>query len=313
MADLIQNVVEQIPYTIPWWQRLFKSWERAPERYYRRLNTIVDMFEWYCQDHALVYIQTMLPALGGAVLALLSFDWDDVARGFLRPSGPYARKSLVFDPRKAKWEWEIPELGEEIGKRIPGAKLIKPSKIWGKTRFLWVIDGLIQRVLYYFLIIDIVTEFLYNWSSAVLRALSECGAAYYARYGCYGDSGTEGWHQLLLGGFQTEVVHQPGPEAGFVLEGGWIRFLRPGAALFSYTLAPVFPIECRLRWRLVVKTDQDEIIDVSPWARSWREDEKTAMMVARVWKPCRIAPFAYIDYSTCYTMFQCLDVVAIKA
>jgi hypothetical protein len=181
VADLIQNVVEQIPYTIPWWQRLFKAWERAPERYYRRLNTIVDMFEWYCQDHALVYIQTMLPALGETVLALLAFDWDDVVRGFLRPSGPYARKSLVFDPRKAKWEWEIPELGEEIGKRIPGAKLIKANKIWGKTRFLWVIDGLIQRVLYYFLILDIVTEFLYNWSSAVLRALSECGAAYYAR------------------------------------------------------------------------------------------------------------------------------------
>jgi len=309
----MSDFIEQIPYTIPWWHGLLKSVEAAPERYYKRLNTVVDMFEWYCQDHILLYVQTLFPALGQLVLGLLAFDWDDVVRGFLRPYGPGGRKSLVFDPRKAKWEWDVPELGEEIGKRIPLAKIIKSSKVWQKTRFLWIVDGVIQRALYFYLLIDLLTDFLYNWSSAILRMTPSCGAAYYARGGVYGDSGVEGWHQLVIGGFQSEIVETPSSGANIEIDGGWFVFKRPGALLCAYELLPVFPIECRLIWRLVVRTDQGEIVDVSPPVRSWRPGEKEGLMVARIWKPARVAPFAYIDYSTCFTIFQHLIAVAAKA
>jgi len=235
-----------------------------------------------------------------------------VARGFFRPYGPGGRKSLVFDPRKAKWQWEIPELGEEIGKRIPGARLIKASRVMRATRFIWVLDGLIQRALYYFMIIDLLSEFLYAWSSAVLRAAPGCGAALYCRGGTYGDSGAPGWHQLLTGGPSTVCISEPDPGSGIGRSGGWIVLERPGAMLLDYTLAPVFPLECRMRYRLAVLSDSGEIVDVSPWAYSWRPGENSAMMVARIWKPGRYAPFAYISHSNCYTMFQILNAFAVK-
>jgi hypothetical protein len=312
MSDFIFSVAEQIPYTFPWWERFLRAASRWPERYARRMNTIVDMFEWYCQDHALIYLQTLLPAAGEAFLALISFDWDDVARGFLRPYGPGGRKSLVFDPRKAKWQWEIPELGEEIGKRIPGARIIKASRVMNATRFIWVIDGLIQRALYYFLVIDVLTEFLYNWSSAVLRALSQCGAAYYCRGGAYGDHGNVGWHSLPLGGFQSECISTPDENAGFSIGVGEIIAERPVTILADYTLLPAFPVECRARWRLAVRSSSGEIVDVSPWAYSWRQDSKDALLVARTWKPGRYRVEAYIDWSTCYTILWGLNAVAIK-
>jgi len=306
------EVVEKIPYTIPWWQNLSRAALHAPERYYRRLNGIVDFFEFSCNGNLIMYVQTLFPALGEFVLGLLAFDIDDVARGFLRPYGPSGRKSLVFDPLKRKWEWEIPELGEEIGKRIPGAKFFKASKWWGKTRVLWVIDGVIQRVLYVWLIIDLVSQFLYNWSSGILKHPACVGEGWVCRYGVYGESGNDGEKGLVLCGINSEQYGKL-PE-GVHVSGNLIVTERPVAVLLAYTFLPVFPLACNFRYRLAVrKRGGGGIVDVSPSEDTWSREYRSAMMVARLYHPGEYECIGIVDGSNCYTIFQGLDLVAIKS
>lgn len=305
------EILEKIPYTIPYFENLLRAVERSPARYYKRLNAVVDFFEFSCNGNLIMYVQTLLPALGELVLGLLETDVDDVVRGMLRPVGPSGRKSMVFSPLKAKWQWEIPELGEEIGKRIPGAKFIKASKWWGKTRALWIIDGVIQRALYVWLIIDLVTEFLYNWSTGILKHPACYGEGWLCRGGFFGDAGYSGWHSLPLCGIYSEQYGRL-PD-GVEVVGNEIITSRPLAVLISYTLVPIFGTECQARWRLMVTRQDGAIIDVSPWASTWSRDERTAMMVARLPGPGRYYVGGWIDWTSCYTIGWGLDIVSIKA
>lgn len=309
MAD--DEILEKIPYTIPWWENLFQAVMSAPEAYYRRLNGIVDFFEFSCNGNLIMYVQTLLPALGELMLGLLAFDVDDIVRGFLRPYGPSGRKSLVFNPLKAKWEWEIPEIGEEIGKRIPGARFFKANKWWGKTRVLWVLDGVIQRALYVWLVVDLVSEFLYNWTSGILKHPACTGEGWVCRGGVYGDAGGSGERGLVLCGvFSQQYGRLPD---GVSILGSEIHTSRPIAVLLAYTFIPVFPLACHFKYRIFIRKKGGSIVDVSPWGYTWSQNEKSCLMVARIHEPGIYECGAIVVGSDCYTMFQGLDVVAIKA
>ena len=309
----LEDIVEEIPYTIPWWNNLIDSFLDWPEKLWRRVNTIVDLFQWQCEGHLLLYVRTALPALGNLVLGLLWFDWDDVARGALRPYGPSGRYSLIAGARKPKWKIEIPELGEEIGKRLPKVSLIKASSFWKGTRALWIVDGLIQRVLYWYLIIDLVSEFLYNWSFGILRAPAECGAAYYARGGKYGEPATPGYHHLVRGGPFSEVVAVPASDEDFYFDGPWIVPRRPIAILGSYRLEPVFPVECKIRWRMGLRREGESFLrDPTPWAYAGPGYCQSMMGVFLPAGPGRWELVAEVDWSSCDSMFEVLEACAIK-
>jgi len=309
----VEDILEEIPYTIPWWNNLLDSIVRWPHRLWRRVNTVVDVLQWQCQGTLLLYVRTALPALGQLVLGLLEFDWDDVARGAIRPYGPSGRRSLVAGARKPKWKIEIPELGEEIGKRLPGVRLIKANRYWRWTRALWLVDVLIQRALYYFLIIDLVSEFLYNWSVGILRAPEECGSALVVRGGVYGDEGPPGLRRLVMCGPFSEVVAEPGPDAGFRLAGDYLEVERPVAVLGCYRLLPVFPIECRLRWRMALEeVDAGWFLDWSPYAWSGPDYSESLMSVFVAPRPGRYRLVADVAWSTCSTIAQSLEFFAVK-
>jgi len=316
----------RIPYTLPWLEGLLRALGRWPVRMARRLNTIVDFFEWSCEGNLIMYVETLLPALGAFVLGLIDFDWDDVARGFLRPFGPAGRKTLVFDPRHPKWKWEIPELGEEIGKRIPGARFFKTSRVWSATRALWVIDGVVQRALYYWLIIDLVSEFLYNWSSGILRQEACATGGIIIEGGFYGDVGSEGDKIIVLGG-PSSTVRYVGDPKGVALEGGWIVAQRPVSILYDFKLVPVFPIECRLVYIPYLAHKSGNPVDIGVECASWERDEdqyffgkikikttdkSAALGVFRIPGPGRYQIRARVTWSTCYTIAQAINRIVIK-
>lgn len=142
----------------------------APEEYAHKLNTILELLESDCRPPWLVYIETLLPALGEAVLVLLGTDWDDIARGWLRPAGIRSRKRFRHG-RKGKVRLpEIPETGELIGKRLPGAKILRSRRVMAGERYLWVVDGVIQRALWYWLLVDLVVETAYQWATNILES-----------------------------------------------------------------------------------------------------------------------------------------------
>ena len=316
----------RIPYTLPWWDAFLRSASRFPHKLFRRLNTVVDFFEWSCESNLIMYVETLLPAFGELMLALIDFDYDDVVRGFLRPYGPASRKTLVFDPRKSKFKWEIPEIGEEIGKRIPGAKFFKASRVWGATRFLWVLDAVIQRALYYYLLIDVISEFLYNWSSGILRHEACAAGGCVLEGGYYGDSGTEGDKAIAWWGPSTTVRCVSDFDA-VILDAPWIVAKRPVSILYDFKLAPIFPIECRFSYIPYLYSEDDRVVDVGFECFSWERqedryffnlievkstDKTSALGVFRVPAPGRYQIRARVTFSQCYVIAQQINRIVIK-
>jgi hypothetical protein len=170
----LNNLIYHLPYGPGLWDAI----ARWPNSAMSRLNTITEFVEFSCGDDWFVYVETLLPAVGNLFIVLLDFGWDDVARGFLRPAGIRSRfkfREGDGDGKKKKKKkgkgkkFEIPELGEEIGKRLPGARAIKGRKVGSLSKWFWRIDGLAQRALWYWLVIDLTIDFFYIWSTGIMK------------------------------------------------------------------------------------------------------------------------------------------------
>lgn len=114
----------------------------------------------------------ILDVLPGAakdpVLGLLTFGADDIVRGYLRPRGLKGPRKFR---RRQRWynRPTIPEIGEEVGKRLPGAQEIKGRAVGTAEKLGWIADGAIQRALYYVMVFDAVLDTWYNSVLALQR------------------------------------------------------------------------------------------------------------------------------------------------
>ncbi len=132
-----------------------------------KVNTILRVFSNPCDPPWVLYVETFFPAAGNLLLTLLSFGWDDVVRGYLRPrklrTQPHGRR------KRRRRGGGIPELGEMIGSNLPGAEKAKGRSVQAGVAKLWIIDGVIQRGLWWWLVADALFEFAYDWASGILR------------------------------------------------------------------------------------------------------------------------------------------------
>ena len=130
-----------------------------------KVNYIIDSWSTGCDAPWYIYIETMGPAALEAFIVLISFGWADVLRGALRPKGLGRRTSK----RKGRWNRRLPafpEVGNTIGKHLPFAEQVEDFAHWGgKTRFLWRIDNLVQAGLFWWLVVDVAEDFVFNWTS----------------------------------------------------------------------------------------------------------------------------------------------------
>lgn len=133
----------------------------------RSINAVIRLIDNPCNEPYLVYWELALPALGEAWIVLLQFGFDDILRGMLRPKGLYKRKGRHGGAAGGLLGKLIPEIGEEIGKRFPGAQKAKAREVTQGVKHWWIIDGVLQRLLFWFMIIDVVAEFLVAWESAI--------------------------------------------------------------------------------------------------------------------------------------------------
>jgi hypothetical protein len=142
------------------------SWVR---RRTNKWNRVVDFAANPCDAPLAVYFQSFRPAAGKALITLLTFGLDDVARGYFRPKGVYPRGCLGRRKR-GRTSVYLPELGEEIGKRLPAADAVKSRSFGTIEKNLWLLDGVSQRVLFWIMVADIVTDFTYDWASGIYKA-----------------------------------------------------------------------------------------------------------------------------------------------
>jgi len=142
------------------------SWVRTRTN---KWNRVIGFAADPCDAPLSVYFETLRPAAGKALITLLTFGVDDVARGYFRPKGVYPRGCLGRKKR-SRSAIGIPELGEEVGKKLPGAEGIKSRSFGAVEKNLWLLDGLTQRVFFWLMVADIVTDFTYDWASGIYKA-----------------------------------------------------------------------------------------------------------------------------------------------
>jgi len=174
----LRNGRKGLDFTIPYGPELWRAVRDYPGRFYSKINTVIQFLEADCGSKWFVYVQTALPAVGELVLALVDFDWDDVARGFIRPYGPRTRAGLRL-PSKGKIRLpDLPEVGEEIGKRIPGARIIKARAVHKLEKWFWVVDGVLQKLLFWWMILDLSATFFYHWALGIFHTSKCSGSGY---------------------------------------------------------------------------------------------------------------------------------------
>ena len=143
----------------------------------KQVNGIIRFVEDPCSAPWSVYARSLYPAIGNLAIALLMFGFDDVVRGYFRPHGIYSptrtgrrrgRSRFARAARKG-----IPEIGEMIGHNLPGAQLVKGRGVSTKVAMLWAFDGVLQRIMFWWMILDVTTEFFYEWTTLIAQS-REC-------------------------------------------------------------------------------------------------------------------------------------------
>lgn len=135
----------------------------------KNVQSVVKFFEDPCQAPWTVYFELALPAAGKVVIELLSFGLGDVIRGYFRPRGLYRRTRGGRLQRKLGKYLGIPEFGEMIGSHLPYAETVKQRVVSKGVRYMWLVDGVLQRLLFWWMIVDLLTDFLYEWTSSIAK------------------------------------------------------------------------------------------------------------------------------------------------
>jgi hypothetical protein len=148
---------------------LIQDWvgfEESPD-FEIKVNTIIDFWSNPCNAPWTVYVETLYPALGRMLLVLVDTSLLDLLKTYLEP-----RQGSTRGPRRKKGRRRggrigIPDPAVMIAKLIPGRSMWEGMDIGANARFLWQIDGIIDRGLWYWLIVDATTEGFYWWAVGI--------------------------------------------------------------------------------------------------------------------------------------------------
>ena len=304
----LTGVVRQLPYGPALWDAV-RAW---PNEKIAQVNTITEFINFSCGGDLLIYAETLLPAAGELFLVLFDFGWDDVARGFFRPLGIRSRLKFRTGKKKGgkrpKWlqklRFEIPEIGELIGRMLPGAKLLRGRKIGNAQRWFWRLDGIAQRALYYWMIVDITSDFLYNWSTGIMRHercyRSDAGW-FRGGPGFWSDvpNGQAVWagapQPQTWGGASpimgVPVTVKPGQSIDVMASVGYTGTFLPGVVEYEIGISFMEDTEPPpgVRWEagehgvpgVAVErflNNTNKAVSVSPWLRSWSDNVNTLFL-----------------------------------
>lgn len=111
-----------------------------------------------CEPSLLVYIEAFGLALKDAVMTLIIPQWDDVARGFIRPAHRHEKRR----GRKRGGFQGIPELGEIVGQEARAASPFAAPTIDEGGKILWTIDNVFQHAGYVVLIHTVLEDFYFD-------------------------------------------------------------------------------------------------------------------------------------------------------
>lgn len=151
------------------------------------VNAIEELREFDCGGQWTVYLRTALPAVGEALWLLLIPALDEILEEYLNPK---SGRGGSRRGRRSRRQWRagnrgqrrlffsnfIPDMDEEIARRIPGGERIRGRRIGpGEWLFFTGIDAL-DRVFWHWLVWEASQTFLTEWASE-LQESEQCKKA----------------------------------------------------------------------------------------------------------------------------------------
>lgn len=132
------------------------------------MNYVIEMWNNPCDAPWAVYIETAGPAALQMLVALVCFDFLDAIRYIFRParlrSGRHMRRG-----KKGQRGRKAQGIGQRLRSKLPPLKALANRHVAQGAKNLWVIDGIGQRLLWWWLVVDVVTGTLYNWTTAMYK------------------------------------------------------------------------------------------------------------------------------------------------
>lgn len=221
-----------------------------------KVNYIVNYWENPCHARWWLIIETAKAPAWQALVAVSTFGMYDIIRGYLRPKvGRFKRTPRT---KKGKSWWtksrgripQIPEVGATVGGHLPGAQLAAGRNVSGGVLTLWALDEIVQRFLWYWLLIDVATDFFYTWASNLNESRfcsSQGKAGFAATGGPYVITGIQGWNNgsAVEVDYEENGAHWDG-FAGGTGNGSHVVALGITARNIHPTLTN--QLQCRIRW-----------------------------------------------------------------
>ncbi len=135
--------------------------DQIPKSLFTRVNFIVRMWSNPCDAPWVLYAETMWPAALEAFITLIDFGLADLARNIFRPAG------LMKGPGGERGKGRRPKLTRRIQRKFGPLRKLQDRKIGNGLKFMWIVDTRLQQLLWYFLLADVLSEFLYRWTSGI--------------------------------------------------------------------------------------------------------------------------------------------------
>ena len=139
--------------------------------FFDKVNYVIDAWSRPCDAPWYIYVETLWPAALKAFITLATFGWDDVARGYFRPRGLQGPRRSGKGRRRGRGLRGPPELGDALGRSLPGADEVKGEKWSNLSKTLWRIDSQVQLGLFAWLVADVTNDFAYNFTSVLYQTV----------------------------------------------------------------------------------------------------------------------------------------------
>ncbi len=139
-----------------------------PPGIFDRVNYVVEAWNNPCDVPWTIYMETAVPALLEAFIAIVCFDVGDVLRFIFRPTnlrgGRHgSRRRKGQHGRRAKG------IRGRLASKLPPFARLQQRHVTQGVKHLWVIDGIGQRLLWWWLVADVASGFVYNWTSMIYK------------------------------------------------------------------------------------------------------------------------------------------------
>lgn len=127
-----------------------------------RVNFITSYFWQGCEAPFRLFVTLAGPPAGRAVALLIGIDIDDIVKTFFRPAGLRSHRHGRKGARGRRRLPELPDVNEEIGKRIPGYELFRGRPFGSATQLVFEISDVYDRVAWNVAILDVVSDTVYQ-------------------------------------------------------------------------------------------------------------------------------------------------------